>query len=214
MIKLKELIELKSMIYSEEIKPKHQDKIDMKLSVFREGLQLPYSKGFAMKPDNDSDKTMRELKYLSKIKLNIDEVKRGDEIKDNFLPLIRKNCIPISESFVKKVIKESAKFIMKLKYHYNRPRPYQVAEVYGMDLNGTELDSMKTPSYPSGHAVQGYLVAEVLSYVDPKNSREYRAVGERVANSRIIGKAHYPSDKKFGKKVAQVLFTGIKKWSL
>ena len=129
MIKLKELIELKSMIYSEEVKPKHQDRIDMKLSVFREGLQLPYSKGFTMKPDNDSDTTMRELKYLSKIKLNIDEVKKGDEVKDNFLPLIEKNNIPISESFVKKVIKESAKFIMKLKYHYNRPRPYQVAEV-------------------------------------------------------------------------------------
>ena len=98
---------------------------------------------------------------------------------------------------------------MKLKYHYNRPRPYQVAEVYGMNLNGTQLDSMKTPSYPSGHAVQGYLVAEVLSHVDPRNSREYRSVGERIAHSRIIGKAHYPSDKHFGKKVANVLFQGL-----
>ena len=211
MIKLKELIELKSMIYSEEVKPKHQDRIDMKLSVFREGLQLPYSKGFTMKPDNDSDTTMRELKYLSKIKLNIDEVKKGDEIKDNFLPLIEKNNIPISESFVKKVIKESAKFIMKLKYHYNRPRPYQVAEVYGIDLNGVELDSMKTPSYPSGHATQGYLVGEILTQFDPQNSITYRQKAEDIAHSRIVAKAHYPSDKAYGKSVARALFKGMKK---
>ena len=74
MIKLKELIELKSMIYSEEIKPKHQDKIDMKLSVFREDLQLPYSLGTSLKPDNDSPTTMRELKYLSGLKTNIDVI--------------------------------------------------------------------------------------------------------------------------------------------
>mgnify|MGYP003133378352 CR=1 len=209
MIKLKELIELKKLVYSEEVKLKHQNKIDMEVSVFREDLQLPYSLGFTLKPDNDSDKTMRELKYLGSLKTNKSLVEDGDDIKENFIPLIEKNNIPISKSFVKKVIKESAKFIMKLKYHYNRPRPYQVAEVYGMNLNGTQLDSMKTPSYPSGHAVQGYLVAEVLSHVDPRNSREYRSVGERIAHSRIIGKAHYPSDKHFGKKVANVLFQGL-----
>ncbi len=31
-----------------------------------------------------------------------------------------------------------------------------------------------------------------------------------VAESRINAKAHYPSDKNFGKKVAKVLFQGLK----
>ena len=107
MIKLKELIELKKLVYSEEVKLKHQNKIDMEVSVFREDLQLPYSKGFTMKPDNDSDKTMRELKYLGSLKTNKSLVEDGDDIKENFIPLIEKNNIPISKSFVKKVIKES-----------------------------------------------------------------------------------------------------------
>lgn len=209
MIKLKELIELKSMVYTEEIKPKHQDKIDMKLSVFREDLQLPYSLGTSLKPDNDSPTTMRELKYLSGLKTNKDLVEEGDDIKENFIPLIEENDIPISKTYVERVIKESAKFVMEMKYHYNRPRPYQVAEVYGMDLNGTELDSMKTPSYPSGHAIQGYLIAELFSFVDPRNSQQYRGIGEKIAHSRINAKAHYPSDKKFGSKVAEVLFKGL-----
>ena len=209
MIKLKELIELKSMIYSEEVKPKHQKKIDMKLSVFREDLQLPYSLGTSLKPDNDSPTTMRELKYLSGLKTNNDLVEEGDDIKENFIPLIDENEIPISKTYVEKVIKESSKFVMEMKYHYNRPRPFQVAEVYGIDLKGHKTDSMNTPSFPSGHAIQGYLVAELFSFVDPKNSKQYRSIGEKIAHSRINAKAHYPSDKKFGKKVSEVLFKGL-----
>jgi len=209
MIKLKELIELKSLVYSEEVKLKHQNKIDMEVSVFREDLQLPYSLGFTLKPDNDSPTTMRELKYLGSLKTNKQLVEDGDDIKENFIPLIDENNIPLSKTYVKQVIKESAKFIMKMKYHYNRPRPYQVAEVFDINLNGTQLDSMKTPSYPSGHAVQGYLVAELFSFADPKNSKQYREIGESIAHSRINAKAHYPSDKKFGKKVSDVLFAGL-----
>ena len=61
----------------------------------------------------------------------------------------------ISIKEIEKIIKQSVKYIFELKYKYNRPRPFQLAEVYDMDLNGTRLDSMKTPSYPSGHAIQG-----------------------------------------------------------
>ena len=205
MIKLKELIELKSLVYTEEVTPKHQKKMDMKLSVFHENLVLPYRP----KPDNDSPSTMRELKYLSSLKTNVDEVKRGDDIKENFIPLIDENDIPLSKEFVNKVIKESTKFIMELKYHYNRPRPYQVAKIYQLKLNGTELDSMKTPSYPSGHAVQAYLIEELFSNVDPRGSHQYQELAERVVHSRIIAKAHFPSDTSYGKKVAKALFKGI-----
>tara|TARA_B100001113_G_scaffold313397_1_gene278395 strand:- start:11 stop:652 length:642 start_codon:yes stop_codon:yes gene_type:complete len=209
MIKLSELVKLKKMVYSEDIKPKHRNKIHMPVSVFHEGLQLPYRLGTSRLPDNDSAVTHRELKILAKIKPNVEEVQYGDKVKALFIPLIEENEIPLSEQYVKKVIEESTKYIMDLKYYYNRPRPYQIAEVYGMNLNGTELDSMKTPSYPSGHAVQGYLVAELLSHADPKRSHQYRAIGERIAHSRIIAKAHYPSDKEFGKVVSDVLFEAL-----
>ncbi len=198
------------MVYSEDIKPKHRNRMNMPLTVFKEDLQLPYSLGFTLKPDNDSNTTLREIKYLSSLKTNKEFVEKGDDVKGSFLPLIEEYQIPLSETFVKQVIKESAKFIMKMKYHYNRPRPYQVAKIHDIDLNGTQLDSMKTPSYPSGHAVQGYLIAELFSFADPRNSRVYHSVGEMVAESRINAKAHYPSDKNFGKKVAKVLFQGLK----
>ena len=70
---------------------------------------------------------------------------------------------------------------------------------------------MKTPSYPSGHAIQGYLIADILSKHDSNNTEVYQKLGEDIAQSRIIAKAHYPSDKEYGKKVANVLFMGLKK---
>ena len=61
MIKLKELIELKSMVYSEEIKPKHKKKMNRSTPSFHEGIVLPK----IQPPDNDSRVTVSELIELS-----------------------------------------------------------------------------------------------------------------------------------------------------
>ena len=159
-------------------------------------------------PSNDSSITLDEIKYLSSIIPNKDLVFKFDMVKETFKPYAEKLGI---YDYIKKIEHESVKYIMTLKYEYNRPRPYQVAEFYDIDLNGTELNSMKTPSYPSGHAIQGYLIADIMSKHDPSNTEVYQKLGEDIAQSRIIAKAHYPSDKEYGKKVANVLFMGLKK---
>ena len=57
MIKLKELIELKSMVYSEEIKPKHKKKMNRATPSFHEGIVLPK----IQPPDNDSKTTIGDF---------------------------------------------------------------------------------------------------------------------------------------------------------
>ena len=203
MIKLKELIELQSMVYTETIKPKHKKRFTRPTPSFHENLVMPKYQP----PSNDSSTTLDEIKYLSSIKPNKDKVLKFDKVKETFKPYAEELGI---YDYIKKIEHESVKFIMKLKYEYNRPRPFQVAEFYGIDLNGTETDSMKTPSFPSGHAIQGYLIADILSKHNPSNTEMYQKIGEDIAHSRIIGKAHYPSDKKYGKKVAKALFKGLK----
>ena len=207
MIKLKELLTLRGMVYSEEIKPKHQKKIDMKTSLWDENIILPRM----MPPENDSSLTLKEIKYLAEIKPSQEVAEMGDDVLKNFMDLVEKHELNVSEEFINRIIKESAKFIMDLKYKFNRPRPFQIAEFYHIDLNGTQLDSMKTPSFPSGHAVQGYLIGEYLASVDNLNGYIYRDKAEEIAESRIIAKAHYPSDKAYGKTIAKALFRGMKK---
>jgi hypothetical protein len=203
MIKLKELIELQSMVYTETIKPKHKKRFTRPTPHFYEDITIPKYQP----PSNDSSTTLDEVKYLSSIKPNKNVVMKFEEVEDVVKPYAEELGIG---KYVDDVIHESVKFIMTLKYEYNRPRPYQIAEFYNINLNGTETDSMKTPSYPSGHAIQGYLVADILSKHNPSNTAEYQRLGEDIAQSRIIGKAHYPSDKKYAKKVAKALFKGLK----
>ena len=203
MIKLKELIELQSMVYTETIKPKHKKRFTRPTPSFHENLVMPKYQP----PSNDSSTTLDEIKYLSSIKPNENNVLKYDKVKETFKPYAEELGI---YEYIKKIEHESVKFIMKLKYEYNRPRPFQVAEFYGIDLNGTQTNSMKTPSFPSGHAIQGYLIADILSKHNPSNTELYQQLGEDIAHSRIIGKAHYPSDKKYGKKIAKALFKGLK----
>ena len=203
MIKLKDLSPLRNMVYAKTIKPKHKKRFTRPTPSFHENLIMPKYQP----PSNDSSTTLDEIKYLSSIIPNKDLVFKFDMVKETFKPYAEKLGI---YDYIKKIEHESVKYIMTLKYEYNRPRPYQIAEFYDIDLNGTELDSMKTPSYPSGHAIQGYLIADIMSKHDPSNTEVYQKLGEDIAQSRIIAKAHYPSDKEYGKKVANVLFMGLK----
>ena len=206
MIKLKELLGLRNMVYSDKIKPKHQKRMEIQLERINPNVIVPK----VTPPENDSKVTLDEVKYLSKIKPDIDFVTEKDHVTNSFMNLVETTGVDISKDEIQKITEEAAKIIYELKYHYNRPRPYQIAEFYGIDLNGTELDSMKTPSYPSGHAVQGYLIGEILSNMDKTNSILYKDMGEDIAHSRIVAKAHYPSDKTYGHKVAMELFKAYK----
>ena len=194
------------MVYADKIKPKHQKRMDIQLERINPNVIVPK----ITPPDNDSKITLDEVKYLANVKPVMETIKGRDEVVESFMGLVESTGLKITEEELKKITKESAKIIYELKYHYNRPRPYQIAEFYGIDLNGTELDSMKTPSYPSGHAVQGYLIGEILSNMDKTNAVLYKGMGEEIAHSRILAKAHYPSDKTYGHKVAMELFKAYK----
>ena len=206
MVKLKELLGLRNMVYSDKIEPKHQERMNIKLKRINPDVYVPK----VTPPENDSKTTLDEVKYLSIVKPVMATIKGRDEVVDSFMGLVESTGVKIRKEELENITKESAKIIYELKYHYNRPRPYQIAEFYGIDLNGTELDSMKTPSYPSGHAVQGYLIGEILSNMDKTNAVLYKGMGEEIAHSRILAKAHYPSDKTYGHKIAMELFKAYK----
>ena len=205
MIKLKELLELNEMTYNDGASEKHQDKIDRPITLFEDisiSLQ-PF-------PENTSKKTLEEVKYLSEIEEDVDYVRENDKVKESFGKLHEELELEYNEEEAGKYLKESSKYIMELKYKFQRPRPHQIADFYGIDLNGVDLDSMKTPSYPSGHATQGYLLGMIYSERYPEYRKEFMKLGEDIAESRIVGKAHFPSDKKAGIELAEKLFQNRK----
>lgn len=205
MIRLKDLLELNEMTYNDGADEKHQSRIDQPITLFEDisiSLQ-PF-------PENSSKRTLEEVKYLSNIEEDREFVEEHDKVSKVFGKLHKELGLEFNKDEAKKYNRESAKHIMELKYKYQRPRPHQIADFYGINLNGVDLDSMRTPSYPSGHATQGYLLGMIYSERYPQHRKEFMKLGEDIAESRIIGKAHFPSDKKAGIELAEKLFENRK----
>ena len=208
MIKLKQLIteSLKDMVFSKTIKPKHKKRMGIETKLFPSNPKLTITPP----PANDSNETRTELfKLLAYNDGVIDRkmVEEYDDMTKPFMELIEKHNVDVTKDDLQQIIDEGAKFTLKIKYKYNRPRPYQIAEHYGIeDFKRHKLDTAKTPSYPSGHALQGRLIGLILTDKDPKHQNEYMAVSQRISDSRIMARAHYPSDKEYGEKLADELY--------
>ena len=207
MIKLTDLLALNKMTYNSGPKGRHKKRMMTPLTLFENEYALPNQ----LPPENSSATTLDEIKHLANIKPNKKFVEMHDDIKEVFKDTLAELELPYIEEELKSLLKQSAKFVMELKYKYNRPRPHQIAEFYGINLNGVELDTMRTPSYPSGHAIQGYLLGMYFGDKYPQSRKVFTQLGEDIAQSRIVAKAHYPSDKSFGKVVAEYLYSIVRK---
>lgn len=90
--------------------------------------------------------------------------------------------------------------VMKLKMHYNRPRPYQIAEHYDLEFNYNKTvqnGAAHTPSYPSGHTLSAYFTAKALGYGNKKLEKELEKRAAMVAASRLAEGVHFRSDNDF-----------------
>ena len=213
MIKLKQLIteSLKDMVFSKTIKPKHKKRMGIETKLFPSNPKLTITPP----PANDSNETRTELFKLLAYNdgvIDRDMVEEYDDMIKPFMELIEKHNVDVTKDDLQQIIDEGAKFTLKIKYKYNRPRPYQIAEHYGIeDFKRHKLDTAKTPSYPSGHALQGRLIGLILTDKDPKHQNQYMAVSQRISDSRIMARAHYPSDKEYGEKLADELYEQMNK---
>lgn len=161
-------------------------------------------------PSDNSFTTMQEIKELGKIPINVKFVKEKDDIKGAFNKLIKQKGLDVPMNMIDNLIKDSAKVVMKIKKHHKRPRPKVLAKKLNIKFEDKELDSMKTPSYPSGHSAQGVMIAEILSDMHPKHANAFKKLGKDISYSRNVAHAHYKSDSKFGEELGKDMYKHIK----
>ncbi len=155
-----------------------------------------YSKYKKIKPPKDNSlETFKEIKDIDKLRSDESFVKDNDNLIKAYKPIVGE------DKQVKNLVDESQPIILKLKKYFNRPRPKELAKNFGVKLKDIELDSMKTPSYPSGHSTQGYLISEMLKDKYPEKSKELDQKAKDISDSRNIARAHYKSDSEIGKKL-------------
>ena len=155
-------------------------------------------------PSDNSFTTMQEIKELSKTPINKNFVKEKDDIKKSFTKIVDEG------KFIQSLIDESAPIILKIKKHHNRPRPKKLAKKLGIKMEDVEMESMKTPSYPSGHSAQGVFIGMALSDKYPSKRNKLMKTARDISKSRNIAHAHYKSDSKFGEEIGKDMYNEFK----
>lgn len=158
-------------------------------------------------PENSSPETKKELlklvnilKNLSDITLEFCKQAEKDHIKLFVEYLERHGISDYTKNDLNAVLNELEPLLIRLKEHYNRPRPYQLANYYGLDLYvPLEAYQALTPAYPSGHSFEGYILAELLAKRYPEHAVGLLKLGKNIGLSRIAIGVHYPSDHDFGR---------------
>ena len=155
-------------------------------------------------PSDNSTTTKGEITALNKIPIREKFIKEKDDIKKSFGKIVKE------DKLVKKLIKESAPIIIKIKKHQNRPRPKVIAKKIKTKMEDVEMASMKTPSYPSGHSAQGYLIGLTLSDMYPQKRDKLMKTARDISYSRRVARAHYLSDSRFGEEIGKDMYNEIK----
>jgi len=162
-------------------------------------------------PPNLSKRTMSDLRVLVRI---LAEPGQNDvnfmNIADEkpllvFQSFTRQNNLQFDKKYFKNLKKQLASFILRLKFKFNRPRPYQVAKELGLEFPSLDYESANTPSYPSGHTIQAHAIANVLSSLYPKYTKEFEKIADRISLSRVQAGVHFPGDIESGKEVASLI---------
>ena len=166
---------------------------------------FPIQKYLDKKPPSENSVTTKgEVKELSKLPIREKFIKEKDDIKKSFESIVGKDEI------IQKLLNESAPIIMKIKKHHDRPRPKVMAKKMKTKMEDMEMASMKTPSYPSGHSVQGVLIANVLADKYPNKKDKLKKMGRDISYSRRSARAHYKSDSLFGEQIGKDMYNYIK----
>jgi hypothetical protein len=162
-------------------------------------------------PKNDSEVTKNEVntvKKLSESRSTKDEKSIKDHDDDPTFAIkkyMKENNLDYNKEDMEKIVKIGESVSRHFKNNFQRPRPWQIAENLNLNIGhmGFPSDSMKTPSYPSGHSLQSRLVAEVYAKKYPEHKEGLIAAANECGMGRIKAGWHYPSDHKSGVSIAK-----------
>ena len=161
-------------------------------------------------PSDSSLKALSEIKDLQATPLNKSFALKYDNVFNVFKNIFINKKRTFPSKLVSSLLTQSTKPILKIKNYHNRKRPNVLAKDYGILLPYIKLSSAQTPSFPSGHSAQAYLIKEVLSDKFPELTSQFQKAADNISKSRILANVHYESDKKVGEQLGLDLYNHLK----
>lgn len=167
-------------------------------------------------PDNYGQDSSEEILYLINL---TNQLSQADEkvisrfiLYDNdfefYIPkIIAEKGLPIDEvnNLIIELHNDILPLLVKLKYHYNRIRPQQLALYKNMPLYVWKTKNADSPSYPSGHCFQAKIYTEVLGNKYPQFYKGLAELARDITYSREYLGVHFPSDTAFANYTADVV---------
>jgi len=154
-------------------------------------------------PENDSKLVSDELNEISE-SLSIISQNDNESYLKRYLAYDRNLTQALSSIFKQKdievedliidIVKDIENLIFKLKYHFQRPRPFQLAQYHKLKLFPYKSHSAHTPSYPSGHTIQAVVVLNVIGNKYPNEYQYCKEMIEEIKYSRVYLGHHFPTD--------------------
>jgi len=117
-------------------------------------------------------------------------------------PRFNAESLPITAALGSHVKNEQSVAGAALKAIFHRVRPYNTDKTLRPVCELTDQPN----SYPSGHALTGYLEGLTLAEIVPEKREAILARADEYAHSRLVCGVHYPSDVEASRKVAYVVF--------
>jgi hypothetical protein len=168
----------------------------------------------AVVPNNDSELVKDELNEVADSLAVMSQPENQNYLK-RYLAYDRNLIQAISsifkqkdievEELVTEIVKDIQNLIFKLKFHIQRPRPFQLAQYYKLKLFPYKSFSAHTPSYPSGHTVQSIVILNVLGNKYPTEYQYCKELIEDISYSRVYLGHHYPSDNDGGRELGKAI---------
>lgn len=164
-------------------------------------------------PEKDSAATRNDLAELHEIEQSRTPAEvsaaQSDEKQENMFYLrtvmgdgFTAENLPSLAALSDHIKSEQAVASDALKAEFERARPYQADHTLH-PVCGTTLFHN---SYPSGHAITGYLEAFTLSEIVPEKSHEILQRADDFAHNRLVCGVHYRGDIVAGRDVAYAVF--------
>ena len=157
-------------------------------------------------PKNTSKATREELNQLvdniEVAKSNPEHLKRYKAYDNSLVKtfgdvIIENNLGEKGADLVDKLFDDTVPLILKLKFFFQRPRPFQLAYAYKLKLFPFSSPSADSPSYPSGHVLQSALICYVLGNHFPEKFDYFQNLAKDIEYSRLFLGLHYQSDNDF-----------------
>jgi hypothetical protein len=109
------------------------------------------------------------------------------------------------EELLTEILKDTQNLIYKLKFYYQRPRPFQLAQYYKLKLFPFKSFSSNSPSYPSENTIKAIVMLNVISNKYPNEYQYCKELIEDVAYSRIYLGLNFPSDNEGAKEIGEAI---------